>query len=181
MLLAELHASMNHETPTGWYIIAGIVLVLVFFLALALLGMWFNDRKSRRLHEEQMLALERGLLPPDWAAKLAQSGFRKGWLWLAIGLPIFIACALGVGTFLLVDANRYGGHNLTGIIITIWLVGGTVGLAAVILGGLGLMVDQRRHLPREPFVGPPQARAASSPGTVERDSGSERFWKQERP
>jgi len=153
---------------------------LAFFLVLALLGLWFKDRKGRRVHEEQMFALQHGLLPPEWSGEAARASFGRAWLWLAIGLPVFIAFAGGIGTALLVDDARRSGRELTGIIVAIWIVGGAVGLAAVIVGGLGLMANQRQRLSRPPLVEPPQVRPAPPVPFEERDPSGERFRKQER-
>jgi hypothetical protein len=150
-----------------------------FGLAIIAMGLWVEDRKKRRLHEENMLALQRGLLPPQWQAQASRP--RKGWLGLAIGLPVFIACALAYGTFQLVDANRWAQRDLTGVMIAMWIVGGAVGLGAVIIGGIGLMADQRQHYARASQGQIPQVRPAPPAAFEPRDPGTEQIWKQERP
>jgi hypothetical protein len=150
-LAQEIHVQ---AVPPGgsvpaWYIFAfggGAVVVLLLLVLLAL------DRKNRRLHEEKMRALERGLVPQEWMNLFGRDSRRMGWLWLALGLPIFIAFALGIGTFLLVDAQMHSLRDMTAIIVTIWVAGGAVGLAAVIIGGMGMMADQRQQARRPPVL-----------------------------
>lgn len=150
----------------------------VFVLAAIAMGVWSEDRKKRRQHEEHMLALQRNLLPPDWQVQPSRP--RKGWLALAIGLPVFIACALAYGTHELVEANRWATRDLTGLMIAMWVVGGLVGLGAVIVGGIGLMADQRQSYARSHQGEIPQVRVAAPPASEKRDPAAEQFFKQER-
>lgn len=162
-----------------WFPVLAIGGSFVFGLAIIAMGLWVEDRKKRRLHEENMLALQRGLLPPQWQVQASRP--RKGWLGLAIGLPVFIACALAYGTFQLVEANRWAQRDLTGVMIAMWIVGGAVGLGAVIVGGIGLMADQRQYHTRVSRGEIPQVRAVPPTAFESRDPGKENVWKQERP
>jgi hypothetical protein len=165
----------------AWHLVTLVGAGLLFFLLLAVVALWFKDRKGRRLHDEQMQALEHGLVPPDWASQLDRHSRRVGWLWLALGLPVFIAFALGFGTFMLVDGGMRSGRNMTDVIVVIWLVGGVVGLAAVVMGGLGLMAAQRRQQGMPPPLDYPSVRPAPPPIDKGRDPATERIWKQESP
>jgi hypothetical protein len=65
--------------------------------------------------------------------------------------------------------------------IAMWSAGGLVGLAAVIVGGIGLMADQRQSHARASRGEIPQVRAVPPTAFENRDPGSEKIWKQERP
>jgi hypothetical protein len=161
---------------TAWHAVALVGGVLLFFLLLAILALLYRDRSERRRHDQQMQALQRGLLPPEWTGT---SQRRFGWLWLALGLPIFVAFAGGIGTALLVDASMRGGRSFTEAIVAIWIVGGAVGLASVIMGGLGMMADQRRQQRLPPPLDYPPVRLAPPETDSGRDPTAERIWKQE--
>ena len=128
-----------------------------------------------------MLALQRGLVTPEWISQPERDSRRRTWLWLAVGLPVFIAGALAFGTFMLMDGASRSGRDFTGIVITIWVVGGVVGLAAVTLGSIGLMISQREPPRRAPRVEVPLVEPAPPPAFDDRDAGTERIWKQEKP
>jgi hypothetical protein len=161
------------------HILAIVIPVLTFLLLLSLAMLWFRHKKQRMQHEQRMLALERGLVPPDGSGLAGWGGRRSGWLVLAVGLPVFIAFAGGVGTFGLVDAMRRGGGNFTGIIITIWIVGGAVGLAAVIMGALGIMANQRQQFRRPPILEPARGEPPPRVPFEDRSPAGERIRKQE--
>jgi hypothetical protein len=151
---------------------------LGFFLIVILLALRSENLKRRQLHEERLLALQRGLIPPDWLDNPVRDR-RRAWLLLCIGLPIFIACALFVGTYELVDASLRTGQNFKELLVTIWIVGGAVALAAVIMGGLGLLGEQRRgsRQDRSMLLRPPLPSTTVQP---EREPTSEHIWKPER-
>jgi len=177
MLMAQ-DFSAGPSSP--WLIIVTSGMGLAFILVMILVKFWFKDQKGRRVHEEQMLAIERGLLPPEWSGEATRASIRRTWLWLAIGLPVFITFAGGIGTALLVDSAMRSGNNFSGTMIAIWLAGGAVALAAVIFGGLGLMADQRQHMHRPIRMEPPQVRPVPSIPFEDRDPSAEKFRKQER-
>jgi hypothetical protein len=151
---------------------------LVIILGVVGMAVWAEDRKRRDQHEERMLALQRGLLPPEWVGDPWRNR-RRAWLSLCIGLPTLIGCALAWGTFRLVEASTHA-RDFTSLLIFIWLIGGAVGLAAVILGGLGLLDVQRREFRQRPPVNLPDR--GDLPGRMPQDQGaSDHIWKQERP
>src|SRR6266446_5333888 len=176
MVELPMHGDFHPPPPppdafTFWHLLALVGAVLLFYLLLVLIAMWFKDRKSRRLHEEQMLALERGLVPAEGIGQPERDARQKTWLWLAVGLPVFIALALGAGTYLLVDGSARSGRDATALLIVIWLVGGAVGLAAVIVGGLGLMAAQRAQHRRASGIELPRVEPASRRTFDDRDAG----------
>ena len=164
---------------TSWHVVALVGADLLFFLLLAIIILWYRDRKSRRLHEQHMQALERGLNPSEWGNQSERSGRRMGWLWLAVGLPVFIAFAGGIGTALLTDASMRSNRNMMEIMVTIWIVGGVVALAAVIMGGLGMIAEQRRQARLPPPLEYPSVRPAPVDVDKSHDPATERIWKQE--
>jgi len=174
-------SSQSADGINPWIFVAALGAALGFFLILAILALWFKDRKNRRLHEEQMLAMQRGLDPPEWSGQSARASFRRAWLGLAVGLPIFIAFALALGTHMLVDAAGRSLRDFTHIIVLIWLVGGAVGLTAVIMGGLGLMANQRRHYRQASNREMPQVPPAPPVRFEDRAPAPEKFKKQEGP
>jgi hypothetical protein len=87
-----------------------------------------------------------------------------------------------VGTFMLVDGAARSGRDFTGLLVAIWLVGGAVGLAAVILGGLGLMAAQREQRRRPPILETPRAEPAPQRAFEDREPVvTEKIRKQESP
>jgi hypothetical protein len=151
------------------------LLGVAFVVLMVVLAVWSEERK-RRL---DMLALQRGLVPPEWLNDTGR-GRRRAWLWLCLGLPVLIACALAWGTFRLVEASVHTGRDFTTLLLTMWIVGGAVGLAAVIMGGLGLLADQRHAHRQAPRVDMPRMTDVTGTSQHERKPSSEQIWKQER-
>jgi hypothetical protein len=152
----------------------------VFLLGVIGMTLWAEDRKKRREHEERMLALQRGLLPPDWAIDTWRNR-RRAWLVLCLGLPTVIACALVWGTFRLVEAMTRSGQDFRAILLVIWLMSGAVALASVIVGGLGLLDEQRWERRQRPSLEVSGMNRLTETMPPDRGTFSEHAIKQERP
>jgi hypothetical protein len=125
-------------------VIAILGTVFLLFLTACLL-IWLRSRKYHLLHEEQMLALEKGLLRPGGAS--FDGGRRTGWTWVAVGVPFLallaaVVATIGIVTWYGANPHLPNGH-IPMLLITFWSVGGVVSVAALVIGGLGLMSVQR--------------------------------------
>jgi anaerobic C4-dicarboxylate transporter len=154
-------------------ILAVLIPALVFALLVITLLVWFTHAKNRMRHEQQMLALQRGLVSEG----SGQRARGRSWLWVALGVPVFIAAlaaAATVGILTHFAASRDPFHPVMfGMVLALWIVSGVVCLAALIVGGIGLMREQRRasraeHPPREqPFPDRPPGAGPVTPRAIE--------------
>lgn len=134
---------------------------LLLFLGVCLV-ISLKLRKSQMLHEEQMLALERGLVRPEGLDLDSGRGRRTGWAWVAVGVPFLGLCAVVVATIFVLtwygsNASLFNQY-IPALLITFWIVSGVVSVAAVVMGSLGLLAEQRLRL-----KGPPAAAVAPTP------------------
>jgi hypothetical protein len=135
MPLAEIAAT---NTAQFWVAFATVVFVLLFIGVLLLVAIFRHIRSSRQLlHAERMRSLEAGFpLEAPEEAKL-QSKYQHNAFWISFWMVFTVPAAA------LSAASASTQTNATlALPIVIWIVAGSVGIAAVVCAAV-LMISSR--------------------------------------